>query len=88
MKTNWDGLSEEAKKLFRDYVIICDEKTCKHVCVNSVFIGSRLERCKTTCRILFPGLNSFANRIMCPCMVYGSEAFQTLKKIVAEENRK
>ena len=79
MKTNWNGLSEEAKEIFADFYIYVKanqkEGGIKSICV------SWSEPCEKLCRILFP----YIKYNICPCKEYGKEAFEVLERILIED---
>lgn len=76
MKTNWNGLTEEAKEIFADYYIFVKENKGK--ITECVFNEGH---CETLCWILFPDIIEGK----CPCYVYGSDAFKILEYYLIED---
>ena len=81
-KTNWNGLTEEAKETFFTFFMWCefgeDEYGCSRnpcgCCPSGLWCDIML------CRVLFPHMGT-----SCPCHVYNGDAFPELKQCLIKD---
>lgn len=99
IKTNWNGLSEEAKEVFADFYITVSslrkhgyEEEAGELCplTNQTIFEKSIKRieteqyCDPLCVTLFPEIDPY-NKADCPCFKYGDQAFKILKNCLIED---
>ena len=92
-KTNWNGLTEEAKETFFNFFMtiefglndygnaynVCGECPGHGVQYKDSFIK---EVCPMLCYVMFPRCRKLT---LCPCHVYGDDAFLALKQCLIKD---
>ena len=80
-KTNWNGLTEEAKETFFTFFMWCEfGYRCGDRCEPRYLCPNEFRCDEMLCYVLFPSMNRY-----CPCHVYKDDAFPALKQCLIKD---